>query len=531
MPITKLSASEAIEQVKSNPNGRWPKRGELNRLSPMAQPAFTPGFTLPKGGTIFTIGSCFARNVERALKDRGFRLPALDVLAKDPEFASVGSRVLNNYGAPSICNEIKWAFEDDTDEEACFYQMGNGWVDLHLQNTMRPAELDVVRLRRDAIRTAYRSIAECDAVIITLGLSEVWFDTQTGYYLNMAPRRAMLRADPDRFELHVMSFEETINNLREAVDLIREKGRPDVRIVLTVSPVPLTATYRETDVMIANTYSKSVLRTAAEEIVQTYDCVDYFPSFESITLSERSHAYLDDEIHVSQEIIDLNIGRMVKAYTGDDSTLTLQEALFQLDTFRSRPKLGFDALSQNTELCSDPRIAAVLTECATSVGRFDVAELTLTLSEDPSGMLAAQLHLVQDRPAEALSALKSKPDDSRMSGRYYGLRVRARAEIGHYDDAVAAAEEWAAITPNSPVPYKVLARVLNDQNDPRAATWYARAVSVSGGAPKLTLDLVDVLIKHGQMAEARARLDAIVGPSDQDRRRMTRHLHLLDAVA
>ena len=108
----------------------------------------------------------------------------------------------------------KWAFEDGTDEDACFYQMGNGWVDLHLHNTMRPADLEVVRNRRRALRAAYRSIVDCDAVIITLGLSEVWFDTKTGFYLNMTPRQSMLREAPDRFELHVLSYSETINCLR-----------------------------------------------------------------------------------------------------------------------------------------------------------------------------------------------------------------------------------------------------------------------------------------------------------------------------
>ena len=47
MPIATLTASEAIESVKSNPNSRWPKRGTMNRLSPMAKPQFKAGFNLP----------------------------------------------------------------------------------------------------------------------------------------------------------------------------------------------------------------------------------------------------------------------------------------------------------------------------------------------------------------------------------------------------------------------------------------------------------------------------------------------------
>jgi hypothetical protein len=111
----------------------------------------------------------------------------------------------------------------------------------------------------------------------------------------------------------------------------------------------LTATYRDADVMTANCYSKSVLRTAAEEITQTFDFVHYFPSFESITLSDRSVAYTDDEIHVSQDIVDLNIGRMVQAYTGVEVELTLEDVRIELDTYRARPKIGYEVLTDNMD--------------------------------------------------------------------------------------------------------------------------------------------------------------------------------------
>lgn len=410
MPIAKLNATDAIQSMKANHNSRWPKRGDTNRLSPMARPDFKAGCVLPAGGKIFTIGSCFARNVESALIERGFNLPARDVLDQDEDFNAIGPAVMNNYGAPSIYNELKWAFEEDVDEGACFEQIGNGWVDLHLHNTIRPADIDVVRMRRRAMRAAYRSIEDCDAVIITLGLSEVWFDTQTGYYLNLAPRRTMLRDQPDRFELHVLSYGETMDYLTKAIDLIKANGRDDIQIVVTVSPVPIFSTYRDVDVMVANTYSKSVLRTAAEEIVHSYDFVHYFPSYESITLSERSVAYQDDEVHVTQEIVDLNIGRMVKAYTGEDDDATEAEVLANLDTYRSRPKVGFEALIKNTDFCANPQIASALTECATAVGRLDVADLTLSLSEDPHGLLAASIAMAKDAPAAALSDLKGEPE-------------------------------------------------------------------------------------------------------------------------
>jgi hypothetical protein len=56
-----------------------------------------------------------------------------------------------------------------------------------------------------------------------------------------------------------------------------------MRFLLTVSPVPLTATAGGQHVITATTQSKSVLRAVAGEMAATHDFVDYFPSYEIIT--------------------------------------------------------------------------------------------------------------------------------------------------------------------------------------------------------------------------------------------------------
>ena len=58
---------------------------------------------------------------------------------------------------------------------------------------------------------------------------------------------------------------------------------PGLRLILTVSPVPLTATASGAHVLAATTYSKSVLRAVAGDLAAQDDEVDYFPSYELIT--------------------------------------------------------------------------------------------------------------------------------------------------------------------------------------------------------------------------------------------------------
>jgi hypothetical protein len=85
-------------------------------------------------------------------------------------------------------------------------------------------------------------------------------------------------------------------------------------VILTVSPVPLAATFTGRDVLVANMYSKSVLRAVAEEIRARFDFVDYFPSYESVMLSPRATTWEEDGVHVADAAVAVNVRRMVEAY-------------------------------------------------------------------------------------------------------------------------------------------------------------------------------------------------------------------------
>lgn len=253
---------------------------------------------------------------------RGFELP-MRALFERPEFLGLDTGILNNFGTPSIYNEFAWAMGESTfrEDEHIVEVQKNRFVDLHVIPSMRPTDRKTVIQRRNSITNAYKSFVDCRLVILTLGLAEVWYDTNTGYYLNSTPLRSLINAEPNRFELHVLSHQEAKEYLERTIQLIRKHGRSDVQIILTVSPVPLTATHRDVDVMVANTYSKSLLRVVAEEAVTKHEFVTYFPSYESVTLSDRKAAWADDLTHVTDEIVSVNITRMVDSYVGTKWTL------------------------------------------------------------------------------------------------------------------------------------------------------------------------------------------------------------------
>jgi GSCFA family protein len=77
---------------------------------------------------------------------------------------------------------------------------------------------------------------------------------------------------PSRYEFHLTSFAENRANLEGIYALLSEYGHPDVHIVVTVSPVPLMNTFSSTDIVVANTWAKSLLRAVAQEWARTRVC-------------------------------------------------------------------------------------------------------------------------------------------------------------------------------------------------------------------------------------------------------------------
>ena len=70
-------------------------------------------------------------------------------------------------------------------------------------------------------------------------------------------------------------------DLSDSFEICR-KLNPKIKFLLTVSPVPLTATASDSHVLTSSTNSKAVLRAAAGQLAASHDDVDYFPSFEII---------------------------------------------------------------------------------------------------------------------------------------------------------------------------------------------------------------------------------------------------------
>jgi len=277
-------------------------------------PRIRPKFKFVPDDKFYAIGSCFARGIEHALTGRG-----VSVESMAPEFAKLqpvnkevtGLGFTNKYNTFSILNELRWAL----DPEAVFpidsivQVTESTWFDPHITPTLELAGLQETLDRRAMMQTVSKRIANCRAVIITLGLVEVWRDCEVDMYTNSTPARSVLKTQPKRYEFHLTSFAQNWANLEAIHALLTRYCHPEVRIVITVSPVPLMATFSKMDVVVANTYGKSLLRAVAQEWAAAHVNVDYFPSYEIVQNSNRAAVWERDLRHVTgagvQHIMEL----------------------------------------------------------------------------------------------------------------------------------------------------------------------------------------------------------------------------------
>jgi hypothetical protein len=255
---------------------------------------------------VIALGSCFARYFVLWLADHDFnqRIP------KSP----YNALIRNGSGFESaavIAQQFRWAFDKFDSQNAL-------WFDPERKL------FEATEERRLLVRD---SLLNTDVLIVTLGLSEVWYNNTTNEPLWRAiPRKYY---DPQKHVFRVESFANTVKAL-EDIDAIRDKYLPNLKIIFTISPVRLKATFRPISALTANSVSKAILRGALDEFLRNKveklnKIYYYFPSFE-IVMDVFKEPFWDDNRHLYDYVPKKILDVFARYYT----TFTLSEDLEML---------------------------------------------------------------------------------------------------------------------------------------------------------------------------------------------------------
>ena len=311
--VKEISSLNHQELIKHNPEGEVPKsigssffRGENCNFNPylhdFADPAFLEKFFLKgwlpeapwieKSTRITAFGSCFAVNITKHLSQAGYNLTA----EKEPSIyiSSMGEGMVNVH---ALCQQFEWAFEDIQPPQ-------NLWHGYKAESFGYDPKV------REKTRAAF---VQTDLFIITLGLSEVWYDDVSGgVFWRAVP---MKDYDPSRHKFRVCGLAETKEKISQ-IDALVRRYVPAARLLFTLSPIPLAATFRPVGCISANSVSKAILRAALDEFLRdNWDRVNkslfYWPSYEVIQ-DLFPFRFGPDARHPTPQILNL-IMRMFEA--------------------------------------------------------------------------------------------------------------------------------------------------------------------------------------------------------------------------
>ena len=268
---------------------------------------------LSSGDKVMSAGSCFASNIVPYLESAGFeyvrseKRPAgfttpPENLGYDKFSAAYG----NVYTARQLLQLLQRATDKFRPIEPIFEEDG------YFVDAFRPGLRYKAKSRRelalltnqhfDATLTAVR---KADTFIFTLGLTEAWIDIRDGSVFPSCPGTISGAFSPENHGFHNFTATEITNDLLAFIDLARLIN-PLLRLVLTVSPVPLVATASGHHVLEATIYSKSVLRVAAQSVVGQAEDVHYFPAYEIVTGPQAPADFFEpDRRNVSKAAIDV----------------------------------------------------------------------------------------------------------------------------------------------------------------------------------------------------------------------------------
>ena len=209
---------------------------------------------------IASAGSCFAQRISEALQSSGY---TYFVTEEGPPFLSaerkreLGYRVYsarygNIYTVLQLLQLFRRAFGRFAPEEPVWQLADGKYVD-PFRPSVQPggfqSEEECLADRSSHLASVRRMFEEVDVFAFTLGLTESWISTIDGAVFPSCPGSALGGLhDPARHAFHNFSVSEVTGQLSSFVTELQAVN-PKAQIILTVSPVPLLATYEPRHVL------------------------------------------------------------------------------------------------------------------------------------------------------------------------------------------------------------------------------------------------------------------------------------------
>lgn len=240
---------------------------------------------------VLSIGSCFAENMGKRMEN----LPL---------------QILNQpFGTLFHPNAILKALQTDKLSSIELVNQQGIWLHPDYHSSLCAADpsdlMDLIQQRQQSVK---KSLTQCQFLLITWGTAYYYWDKKLKRPIANCHKQAAIS-----FEKRISTPDEIIKSYQDFIQKIIKKN-PDLRIILTVSPVRHTK-----DGIPENSVSKAILRIAAEALKKNHPQVEYFPAYEIMMDELRDYRfYASDMIHPNETAEEYIWQKFTSSYFSQD---------------------------------------------------------------------------------------------------------------------------------------------------------------------------------------------------------------------
>jgi hypothetical protein len=282
-------------------------RKAVSGIPPFAvDPIVDLPFRIHPEDKVATGGSCFAQHIANRLQSSGFQY-----YQAEPAPAGMGSaeatargygmyscRYGNLYTTRQLLQLFDRAFGTYKPTLDWWKREDGKYVDPFRPRIEPNGFATIEELHRDrethlaAVKTMFETL---DVFLFTFGLTESWVHKEDGAVLQLAPGVAGGEWDESKYAFWNSRASEVANDFLAFAEKLWAVN-PKARLIVSVSPVPIIATYMPRHALVSNSASKSTLRVACDEVVAARPEIAYFPSYDLVSFGPNAARYYKDSL-------------------------------------------------------------------------------------------------------------------------------------------------------------------------------------------------------------------------------------------
>jgi len=264
--------------------------------------------------SLLFIGSCFSEEIGNKLEQYLFNIDL------NP-FGII-------YNPASIAQSLQILIDKLSFSKNDIFKRGQLWLSFyHHSRFSSTSQEELLKMINQRIEKAHYQLINADFLFITFGTAWVYKLKETGQVVansHKLPQKNFIRV--------MLSVDEIIQGLTKIFDKLLYLNSK-LNIILTVSPVR-----HWKDGAIGNQYSKASLLVAIHKLIDKYENVKYFPSYEIVMDELRDYRfYSDDMLHIGTQGVEYIWLRFKQTFFDETTENTIKEVDKVIKALHHRP--------------------------------------------------------------------------------------------------------------------------------------------------------------------------------------------------